>query len=224
MSTMQYAQQYLAQFQEELGQLFPDTLISQCQVLDREKRIERPGEYYLGVDVARMGGDSTTFEILERKNKKFYQRENLVYQYTLTTHTISKILELNALYDFKQIYVDSGGLGVAITDQLFSTPSTKNKVVEINNATRSIEKKFDHNRTRRLLKEDLYMNFLRMLESGELQLLKDPEIFTSMKSIMIEYDISKANIKIYGRYSHITEGLIRAAWSNHSTRLNLWVR
>ena len=222
MSPLQYAQQYLAQFQEELGQLFPDKLIESVQVLDRVTEIDKNSSYYLGVDVARMGGDETTFEILEKKDNKFYQRENITHKYTLTTETIRKILELDNIYNFKNIYIDDGGLGVAVFDQLLNTTQTKNKVIAINNATRSLDK--DENRTRKLLKEDLYMNFLSLLEKKELLLLKDSNIFTSLKSIMIEHDVSKANIKIYGRYSHITEGLIRAAWSNHSTRLALWVR
>ena len=223
MSPIQYSQQYLAQFQEELGQLFPDTLIQQCQILDRPDCLpKQSSSYYLGVDVARMGGDETTFEILELQDKKWYQRENIVHKYTLTTDTIKKVLELDKIYEFKNIYIDDGGLGVAVFDQLLNTSQTKNKVVAINNASRSLDR--EENRTRKLLKEDLYMNFLAMLEKGELFLLKDAEIFTSLKSIMIEHDVAKANIKIYGRYSHIAEGLIRAAWSNHSTRLNLWCR
>lgn len=231
MSPMQYAQQYLAQFQEELGQFFPDALINKAQQLDRiffdaqdnfKAEYYRNGTFFLGVDVARMGGDETTFEILEKKDKKFYHRESICNKYTMTTETIKKILELDSLYNFKQIYIDDGGLGVAVFDQLLTVTTTKHKVVAINNASRSLE--VNANRTRKLLKEDLYMNFLRMLENDEVLLLKDADIFTSMKSIMIEHDASKANIKIYGRYSHIVEGLIRAAWSNHSSRQSLWCR
>ena len=231
MSPIEYAQQYLAQFQEELGQFFPDSLIEKCQTLDRldfSDNLFRKEEYlknsvfYLGVDVARMGSDETTFEILELFDKKFYQRENLIFKYTLTTETIQKILELDKLYHFRSIYIDDGGLGVAVFDQLLNTPQTKNKVIAINNAARSLEP--EENRKRKLLKEDLYLNFLALLEKGDLFLLKDAEIFTSLKSIMLEHDVSNANIKIYGRYSHVTEGLIRAAWSNHSNRLSLWCR
>jgi hypothetical protein len=223
MSPMQYAQQYLAQFQEELGQLFSDSLIEQCQQLDRPVILHTTNRtFFLGVDVARMGGDETTFEILERLEGKYFQRENFVTRYTLTTETISKILELDRIYNFKQIYIDDGGLGVAVFDQLLNNSQTKNKVTAINNASRSLE--VNENRTRKLLKEDLYLNTLALMEKGDLLLLKDANIFTSLKSIMIEHDVSKANIKIYGRYSHITEGLIRAAWANHSTRLALWVR
>ena len=231
MSPLQYAQQYLAQFQEELGQLFPDSLIQSAQTLERlefkdskEQKLAyfNGATFFLGVDVARMGGDETTFEILEKIDTKYYQRENFVTKYTLTTETIKKVLELDSEYHFKNIYIDDGGLGVAVFDQLLTNSQTKNKVVAINNASRSLE--VNENRTRKLLKEDLYLNFLAMLENGSIMLLKDAEIFTSLKSIMLEHDVSKANIKIYGRYSHITEGLIRAAWSNHSNRLNLWVR
>lgn len=221
MSPLEYAQQYLAQFQEELSQLFPDELIQKAQTLTRPLVFEK-GDYYLGVDVARMGGDETTFEILQVKNKKFYQVENITQQYTLTTETISKILELERQYKFKTIYIDDGGLGVAVFDQLLNNPITQSKVVAINNASRSLEQ--DGNRKRKLLKEDLYLNLLALLEKGDLFLLTDASIFSSLKSIMLEHDDQNANIKIYGRYSHITEGLIRAAWSNHSTRLNLWCR
>ena len=223
MSPMQYAQQYLAQFQEELGQLFPDSLIEQCQTLERlSTPVLENRTFFLGVDVARMGGDETVMSIFEFLDKKYFQRESFITKYTLTTETISKILEFDRLYNFKQIYIDDGGLGVAVFDQLLNTPQTKNKVVAINNASRSLE--VNENRTRKLLKEDLYLNCLAMMEKGEVQLLKDAEIFASFKSIMLEHDVSKANIKIYGRYSHAVESIIRALWANHSTRLNLWVR
>jgi hypothetical protein len=220
MTKLEYATQYLAQFAEEVNSLFPEELIKNAQVLERTPTMK--GEYYLGVDFARMGGDETVLSVFQKINKKFYQRENLVYRYTLTTETYNKILDLNLIYNFKQIYVDSGGLGAPIADFLLNTPSTKNKICYIDNATRSINP--DASRTRKLLKEDLYLNTLGMLERGEVFLLKDDEIFLSFKSIIVEHDKGNANIKIYGRYSHITEAVIRALWANHNSRLALWVR
>jgi hypothetical protein len=221
MSPLEYAQQYLAQFQEELSQLFPDSLIEKCQTLDRLPET-RPGVYFLGVDVARMGGDETTFEVLQKIDTRFYHREHQSFKYTLTTESLSTTYALDARFDFRTIYVDDGGLGVAVFDQLLNDSRTKRKAVAINNASRSIT--FDANRKRRLLKEDLYLNLLRMMEAGEIELLKDSEVFHSLKSIIIEHDANNANIKIYGRYSHVAEGLIRAAWANHDKRLALWAR
>jgi len=221
MTELQYAQQYLAQFLEELGQLFPDELVKSSQVLVRPVEVRVNGEYYLGVDVARMGGDETTFEVLELDRGYFFHRENIVHTYTLTTETIDKVLELNKLYDFKKIYIDDGGLGVAVFDQLLKHPDTKRKVVPINNASRALDN--DRNRTKKLLKEDLYLNLKHLLESGKLKLLKDDDISVSLKSIVCESVPNKNNIRIYGKYSHIVEGLIRAAWSVRERGLNIYI-
>jgi len=51
------------------------------------------------------------------------------------------------------------------------------------------------------------------MESRKIKLLDDPEIMTSLKSILYEYT-ETGKIKIYGAYSHIVEGLIRACWGN----------
>lgn len=221
MTELQYSQQYLAQFLEELGQFFSDELISNSQSLQRNfSSLGSSGEYYLGVDVARMGGDETTFEVLERVEDVFYQRENLVDRFTLTTETIDKILSLDSIYSFKNIYIDDGGLGVAVFDQLLANEQTKNKVVAINNASRAITR--DSSRNKKLMKEDLYFNFKNMLESGKLKLLKDDNITISLKSIMYEVSPSSSNVRIYGRYSHIVEGLIRAAWAVRDKKLNLF--
>ena len=150
MSVVEYSQQYLAMFQEELGQLFKDDLVISRQVLERKQGVNPYSSYFLGVDVARMGGDESTFMVFERKENKFFHRESVVQRYTLTTETLDKIHELDSKFNFKGIYVDSGGLGVAISDQLLNDSRTRTKVVEINNASRSVT--FDDKRRRRLLK------------------------------------------------------------------------
>jgi len=233
MTSLQYSQQYLAQFLEELNQLFPDVLISDSQTLQRLSLINplqeslnsfASGEFFLGVDVARMGGDESTFEVLEKRGTSlgdsFFHRENLMLKYTLTTETIDKILELDRFYDFKTIYVDDGGLGVAVFDQLLKEDQTKGKVVAINNASRALDR--DDKRHRKLLKEDLYINLKRMMERKQIYLLDDNEVFTSLKSIILEFTQKTGEIRIYGRYSHIAEGLIRAAWAVRNTHLNIY--
>jgi hypothetical protein len=224
MTELQYAQQYLAQFLEEQGQLFSDELIKRCQCLVRQvvnpPLVVGSGDYFLGVDVARMGGDETTFEVLERRGALFYHIESIVHKYTLTTETIDKIVDLERKYAFKTVYIDDGGLGVAVFDQLLTIDETKGKVVAINNASRSLDR--DGKRKRKLLKEDLYMNLKRMMESGHIQLLNDPEVFLSLKSIIIEHSPKNSDVRIYGRYSHIAEGLIRAAWGVRDKHLNIY--
>jgi len=231
MTKLQYAQQYLAQFLEELGQFFPDSLINACQVLERTS-INTPykspafnssqglGEFYLGVDVARMGGDESTFEVLEEVKDVYFHRENLMRKYTLTTDTTDEVIRLDTLYDFNTIFIDDGGLGVAVFDQLLHEDQTKRKVVPINNARRALDR--DETRKKKLLKEDLYMNLKRLMERGEIKLLKDSEVFTSLKSVVIEHTERSGEVRIHGRYTHIVEGLIRAAWSVRCKHLNIY--
>ena len=167
-----------------------------------------------------MGGDETTFEVLEKVGRVYFHIENIMDTYTLTTETINKVLELDNKFSFKSIYIDDGGLGVAVFDQLLVNNQTKRKVVAINNARRSLDR--DDKRHRKLLKEDLYLNLKGMMERGEIQLLNDPEVFTSLKSIVLERSPKNSDVKIYGRYSHIAEGLIRAAWSVRDKHLNIY--
>ena len=218
MSKLEYAQEYLGEFCEDLIQFIPDWLIEKCQNVKRRTKMLENRDYFLGVDVARMGADESTFEIIDRTDKKkLVQVENQVTTKTLTTDTTRNILSLNEKYDFKRIYIDDGGMGVGVFDQLLEEEATRRKVVPINNASRSQDR--DKWKTK-LMKEDLYNNLLRLMERGEIALLEDSDIFTSLKSLQYEYEGGR--MKIFGSYTHIAEGLIRAAWCVKDKSLNIY--
>ena len=85
MTKAQYAQEYLGEFVDELRQVFPDKLIKECMTLDKRERILPNRRYYLGVDIARMGDDESTFEIIDRTNKDALEQvENIITKKTLT--------------------------------------------------------------------------------------------------------------------------------------------
>ena len=222
MTKLQYAQEYLGQFVDELRQFFPDSLIRSAQILIRAKGIDSKHQHFLGVDVARMGNDESTFQIVKRISKDaLIHVESIVTTKTLTTDTTRRIVELEGQYNFRKIYIDDGGMGVGVFDQLLGTNSTKRKIVAINNASRALDR--DEKRKKKLLKEDLYNNLLRLMEQGKIKLLDDDEIFQSLKSIQYEYT-ERGELKIFGNYSHITEGLIRAAWCVRDKGLNIWIQ
>ncbi len=218
MGRVQFAQEYIGQFMDELSQFFPDALINRICIAHRDSFV-KDDDYYLGVDVARMGEDESTFEIIRRSaNDNYIHMESLVTRKTLTTETTLKILKLEKRYCFKKIYIDDGGMGVAVFDQLLQEDTTKRKVVAINNAKRSLER--DTNRSKKLLKEDLYNNLLRMMELSKVLLLNDDEVKLSLRSIQAEYSDTGV-LKIWGSQSHITEGLIRACWCVKDKPLNI---
>jgi len=218
MTKAQYAQEYLGEFIDDLRRMFSDELIKKTCILKRREDIRKARDYFIGVDIARMGEDESTFEIIDRTNREALEQvENIMTKKTLTTETTKEIINLNKQYDFKKIYVDDGGLGVGVFDQLLEEDETKRKVIPINNASRSQDR--DKWKTK-LLKEDLYNNLLRLMERGEVQMLDDDEIKMSLQSIQFEYT-DDGKMQIFGRYSHIAEGLIRAAWCVKDKSLNI---
>jgi len=215
MSTLEYAQEYLGEPLDALVQVFPDALIKSCMVMPIRKSVIKGREYYLGVDVAGMGKDESTFEIVEvMRDDTLEHVDHVVTKKTRTTETTDYILSLNRIYDFKRIYVDSGGLGIGVCDQLRLNDDTKRKVVEINNAKRVYHTdatgKVNKELKKKLLKEELYNNLRSLMEQKRVRLLKDHDIFLSLKSV--QFEIKDGKVKYTGKYTHIAEGLIRAAW------------
>jgi len=205
MTKLAYAQEYLAVFTDELKRLFDDELIKNTCVLERID-VKYRGEFYIGVDVAGFGGDECTFEVLERTNdKRLEHRENIVEKRNMTTDTSKRVINLNRSYNFtKKIGVDDGGIGFGVYSELMNTEETKRKTEALNNASRPISQ--DGKKTKKLLKEEMYLTLLSLMEQGKIKLLNSDEVKASLGSIQHEED------KIFGSYSHITEGIIRAVW------------
>jgi len=226
MSKVRYAQEYLGMFMDDLQQFFPDNLIIECMRRKREHIIDKRNRYFLGVDLARMGRDESTFEIIELKGEQLIHIENQVTKRTLLSQSTKHVIDLNKIYNFEKIFIDDGGIGIGVFDHLLEEESTKRKVIPINNATRVLD--YDKTRKKKLLKEDLYNNLLRLMENSKIDLLDDSEVFQSLKSVQYEYTTTERQgqpqLKIFGNYTHIAEGLIRAAWCVKYKGLNIWVK
>lgn len=226
MSKLQYAQEYMGEFVDELRQFFSDELIKKCCILKRPEVINKKWSYYLGMDIARMGADESTFEILQKIDREhLIQVENIITEKTFLNETTKKALELDKMYGFREIYIDDGGIGVGVFDYLLENEQTKRKVIAINNRDRPLDR--DELHKKKILKEDLYNNLLMLMEQGRILLLDDDEIFQSLKSVQYEYVTTAAALtkfRLFGNYTHVAEGLIRAAWCVKDKRLNIWVR
>ena len=230
MSKREYAQEYLGMFQDDIAQFFPDKLIKECMILLRSKTslIPLSSSYFLGVDIARMGEDESTFEVLERMNNNtLEQRENIVTTKTLLTFTTRQVLQMDRSYKFKNIYIDTGGIGAGVFDQLLEDRQTRYKVVDLNNLKRAVEYDFNQKpSSKKIAKELFYDNLLRLMEQGKIKLLDDPEIYQSLKSVQYEYtrnDRGESKLRIFGSYTHIAEGLIRAAWCSKQKIKKPWI-
>lgn len=216
MTELQYGQEYLGMFLDDLRRFFDDELLRQCCILKRETPMPMK-DNYMGVDIARMGNDESSFEILSApRGKVMKQIENIVTKKTLTNETEDKIKELTNTCNLLKVGIDagSGSLGVGIYDHLLQDVILKKKVIPMNNRTISLNR--DGSDKQRIFKEDLYDNLKSMMEHGEIQLLDDDNLLASFRSIQFEFTKDEGQkitrVKIFGNYSHIVEGLIRAAW------------
>ena len=227
MSDLQYGQEYLGLFLDELRQYFSDELIEKICTEKRRDYIIKDRRYFLGVDIARLGKDDSTFQILEiNSEKNLIHIESQVTSKQRTTQTQDHIIRLNRAYKFEKIYIDagSGSLGVGVFDNLLVNSETKRIVVAINNRARALDR--EGKKKQRLLKEDLYDNLLNLMERGYIKLLDDEEIKLSLKSVQYEFvgkEDQTSQMKIFGNYTHIAEGLIRAAWGIKDKHLKLFV-
>jgi hypothetical protein len=219
MTKRQFAQEYIGAIVEDLRQFFPTELIN--KVMERKITPTNRGDNFLGVDVARLGEDETVLFTLKRINKERLQQVEMeITKKKRLTDTVDRIKIADKKYNYKKIYIDDGGMGVGVFDPLLDDPQTKRKVIPINNASRSIDN--EEKRKKKLLKEDLYNNLLKLMETGLISLEKNNDIFLSLKSIQYEYTDNR-NLKIFGNYSHITEALVRAAWCIKDKHLNIWI-
>jgi len=227
MTKVQYAQEYLGEFCDELLQFFSSELIRKCMLPQSALAVGSlnipslpEGDNFLGVDVARMGEDETVLMSINRKDKKLRMIDMQITKKTYLTETVKLILHKDRQYNYRKIYIDDGGMGVGVFDPLLQEEQTRRKVIAINNSARALDR--DETRKKKLLKEDLYNNLLRLMEQGNIELFNDDEIYLSLKSIQYEYTDDKT-LRIYGNYSHITEALIRAAWCVKDKSLNIWI-
>ncbi len=225
LSKLAYAQEYLAIFTDELKRIFPEELLKRVCIGKREKIISKQDKYYIGVDVAGMGEDECTYEIIKKtKSKLLFQVENIIEKRNYTTDTSRKIINLNRAYNFNKIGIDDGGVGFGVFSELINDNRTKRKTIALNNASRVADQKEEKNT--KLLKEEMYFNLLRLMEQEKIILLDDDELIASLSSMQYELVSKKAEktkLRIFGSYSHIAEGIVRAAWlASNSKDLNIY--
>ena len=217
MTKLQYRQEYLGEFVGGIQRYFEDYLIeSSCTLENHNPK----GDKFMGIDIARMGGDETVLTSIDRINRKnLYQFDLTIPDPQTLTDTARLIIHKDKNINHKKIYIDDGGLGVGVFDILREDFQTKRKIIAINNAKRLINKENNKDRKKPLMKEALYANLKNLMENKNINLLDNAAVRQSLRSIQMDYGDGK--LKIYGNYSHIAEALIRAAWCMKDKTLNI---
>ncbi|MFW6173925.1 MAG: terminase large subunit domain-containing protein, partial [Elusimicrobiota bacterium] len=114
MNELEYAQEYLGEFIDELRQLFPTELIE--KVCSENKLYVPTGKKYLGIDIARLGTDETVLLSLDYDGEKLRMFGMEILIKARITETIDKIFELDKKHKYVKIYLDDGGVGGGVMD------------------------------------------------------------------------------------------------------------
>jgi hypothetical protein len=215
MTKAEYRQEYQGEFTEEWNQFFSTELIKKCMSFiewNRETDWKPQARYYLGVDIARYGGDENAFVICEMLEDKFKIVKCQTTSRVSTVDTMSRIEVYDSIWRFSKIFIDDAGVGGSVTDVLIN--KLGRKVVGLNNASKRFHMQGEEKK-KGILKEDLYSNTLMLMETGKLSIISDLALLRSLKSITYEYNTTpgaNTNVKIYGDYAHLAEAMVRACW------------
>ena len=229
MTKLEYCQEYEAEFLDSLQQFFPRELIESCFIKKyigykgREYEEDIPkGNTYLGVDFAGHGGDPNAYTSVTNNGKVSFVFEVETKEDEKAWETVNHIIRLTEQHNYKKIGVDDGGLGSPILDFMLTHSILKRKAVGLNNAKREVDRQ---GKTKQLQGIEMYANLKIMMEQGIVKFSeKNDELIRSLTSIQFIVDKDTKNIKIHGKYDHITEALKRAVWLIKSKGLRLWVR
>lgn len=220
LTSAQYNQMYMGNFVDDVHRIFNDRWIEKvCTMEPINQNVD--GEKAIGIDVAGTGEDESSYEVLYVVGDTVYQNHHEVVEkqsYAWLTNMITKIKQLNHTYQPEYIGIDGGGLGSGVVSLCLADPDLKSVIYDLNNSKRVIDK-YDRETTKSM-KEAMYMNMLAMGERGELKLFNKDEIKLSLKSIFSEKREGGREV-IDGNYSHITEGLVRAAWLLKDKDINM---
>lgn len=225
-SEMAYAQEYLAIASLDKRQFYSDDWIEKRCHIDEKLPVNGEGKFYGGFDLARMGGDQFTAEILKKIDKKnIRQVDHYTKKLLLTTDNEDLICEYTRKWKCKQSGIDagSGTLGVSVYDHLQKIPDMAQKIIAMNNRAISINQEKGK---QRLFNEDMHENLRALGERGEVHLFNNEEIKASLRSV--QWDLVKdahglSKVKIYSRFGHIAEGIKFAAYlAENDESLELW--
>ncbi len=225
LTKVSYAQEWQGKWVDEFQQYFPTKLIKACMKKGNfirwnyKEHFNKMLGYYEGVDYAGPGKDDNAFvtgEMQDNDDLRIVMVEESDEPNTVKTN--KKIVAKDVDFNFRKLFVDSGGFGCGPSDEL--TEKLGRKVVGLNNAKKSIDK--DTERTNKILKEDLYSNAKVLMERGKILMIDSLPLLNSLKSMTFEYTEDR-RIKISGKNSHIAEAFVRVCWAVKEKGLNIYV-
>jgi len=113
LTTTQFKQEILGKFVEDSDSFFNREELLNCttdETVDRDSDVA-----FMGVDLASQGQDSSVYVCMDEDGRVFHVEHK---SEAPLTDAMGRVRELDAFYDFRQIVIDSTGLGEGVVDQV----------------------------------------------------------------------------------------------------------
>lgn len=167
----QYTQEIEGEFIEEADALIPMALITNAI---RDYRIPADARYYIGVDVARYGKDSTVFSVIAKDdNDNVYLVECVERAKGTITDTANEMFALYERYKPDVIFVDETGLGAGVVD------IAKTYDLPVRGIIFSLQ-----------TKAEMYKNLRLLFENGRIKIRNVEKMVYQLSYLKREYSVS----------------------------------
>lgn len=218
MTKTEYGQEYLGLFLEDTNQFYEDEIIDASQTEEKQQQ-NLEISYWMGVDIARFGGDEIVYSIFKKQGDDIIQVESITKKNQPTNITEEDIIILNRIWKPKQIGIDAGAgaLGVTVYDHLIVHNEVGKRVVAMNNRAISLNR--DGTGRQKLFKEDMHNLLKSLMQQGRVKLLKSDAIKASLRSVQYEVK-DDGRVEIFGSYTHHVESIMRAVHLAEKAKIN----
>lgn len=141
-------------------------------------------EVILGIDVARMGADSTIIYLIHRFSSLFMVKDSWEFKKQKLTETAGDIIDIINKHTPKYLNMDSTGIGSGLDDMLQEYIDNNNLETVINSIVFSEKADDVHNLNR---KADIFFNLSKVFKEGNIIIPKDDHsLFLQLRKMQFE--------------------------------------
>jgi len=199
-SSLEFRTEYGAEFIADQDNYFGFDLIEKCTNDIPPMFVPETGKsYYMGLDVARFGSDSSVFTVIEKgATSKPHKVVHIREENKKSTDQVIKIAgEMHDIWHFKKIYVDDTGLGAGVFDGLKKELNEKIDGSQTNSGLKYGKRDIVIGITFSVKsKLDIYSNLKLLMEQGNLLLPNNKRMIFQMRDFRYELT-SSGNMKLH---------------------------
>lgn len=201
---MQFRTEMEAEFIADEDAYFKDALIQSCidMSLENDYSADSTSTYYLGVDIARMGEDSSVFTVVKKGPVNVVQYIEEIPKNTMD-EAIQKIANMHGHFRFSKMFMDETGLGAGVTDILAKQYNSNKKSINLATYAQtyaSMDVVVGVTFTVKN-KMDIYNKLKLLMEQGKIKIPNNEKLIWQLKDFRYEkMDGSIGNLKLH--HSH----------------------